>query len=76
VGRDGLTGLLRELTPRQREVAVLRGAGYRYNEIAEMLGIAEGTVWHHAWRIRQRLSSRVDPFTKREGGCGTVKETG
>jgi len=40
-----MTPLLDLLTPRQRDVVVLRCAGLSYGQIAERLGISKVTAW-------------------------------
>ena len=45
-----------QLTPQHREVLILVGAsGFSYEEVAEMTGVAVGTVKSRANRARQRL---------------------
>jgi DNA-binding NarL/FixJ family response regulator len=57
--REGLTpetsGDVRALTPREREVAQCAAAGARNKEIAWQLGISEGTVKLHLFRIYRKL---------------------
>ncbi len=46
---------LKALTPRERAVAALVAHGKRNREIAEELGISEGTVKIHLHRIYEKL---------------------
>lgn len=46
-----------QLTPQHREVLILVGAsGFSYEDVAEMTGVAVGTVKSRANRARQRLA--------------------
>ncbi|WP_340588685.1 response regulator transcription factor [Erythrobacter alti] len=56
---DGLpAGPLSTLAPREQEVARLVGEGMRNSEIAEALGISEGTVKVHLHSIYHKLDIR------------------
>ncbi|HEX7240534.1 MAG TPA: sigma-70 family RNA polymerase sigma factor [Longimicrobiaceae bacterium] len=56
--RDRLTEGLEALPPVQREVVLLHDLeGWRHREIAESLGIAEGTARHHLFHARRTLRS-------------------
>lgn len=60
--RVDLEGALRALPDRAREVFVLHDVeGYKHREIAEMLGVAEGTSKAHLFRARRLLRERLDP---------------
>lgn len=51
---------LERLPEEQREVLILNAySGYRFDEIADMLGEAEGTVRMRAWRARSRLGKII-----------------
>jgi DNA-binding NarL/FixJ family response regulator len=51
-----------ELTPRERELAMLVASGLRNREIATRLGISEGTAKLHLYNVYRKLgvSSRVE----------------
>lgn len=51
-----------ELTPRERELAMLVASGLRNREIATRLGISEGTAKLHLYNVYKKLgvSSRVE----------------
>jgi RNA polymerase sigma factor (sigma-70 family) len=54
---------LRHLPESQREVLVLNAySGYRFDEIAEMLGEQVGAVRTRAWRARMQLGRIVSAF--------------
>lgn len=59
----------RPLSPRQREVSVLVARGLSNNEIADRLGITEGTVKLHVYQIfkRMKVRNRVQVAIKRRG---------
>ena len=58
---ERLLRALRTLPANQRAVLVLRGyAGYRTEEVAEMLGIGRATVRVHLSRGRRRLRQLLD----------------
>jgi DNA-directed RNA polymerase specialized sigma24 family protein len=40
------------LPPKLAQVASMRYAGYKYTEIADVLGISDAAVWQRAHRIR------------------------
>lgn len=66
---ERVTRLLREMDPETREVIVLRHIqGLTSREVAQMLGIAEGTVWSRLSRglevLRRRLAE-LDPEERR-----------
>lgn len=48
---DGSVATLAGLTPRQREIARLVGAGLLRKQIGARLGIKEATVANHLWEI-------------------------
>lgn len=51
---------LERLPIEQREVLILNAySGYRFDEIAEMLGEAESTIRTRAWRARARLGTII-----------------
>lgn len=53
----------------QREILVLHAyAGYRYEEIAEMLGVGIGTVRTRAWRARAQLGRVITALSELDGG--------
>lgn len=55
-----LEDAIRELPDRAREVFVLYDVeGYKHAEIAEMLGVAEGTSKAHLFRARQMLRAEL-----------------
>lgn len=63
-----LEDLVRRLPARCREVLVLHDIeGYRHYEIAEALGIAEGTSKHHLFRARRLLVSWLESAPRRIG---------
>ena len=47
-----------QLTAREQEVLTLRREGFTYQQIADRLGIARGTVVNHMCSIRDRLRGR------------------
>ncbi|MFT4149285.1 MAG: RNA polymerase sigma factor [Paracoccaceae bacterium] len=50
-----------QLTPQHREVLILVGAsGFSYEDVAEMTGVAVGTVKSRANRARQRLAELLN----------------
>ena len=55
------SGCVSDLTPREREIAKCAAAGARNKEIARQLGISEGTVKFHLFRVYRtfRVSNRV-----------------
>ncbi|HEX2095695.1 MAG TPA: sigma-70 family RNA polymerase sigma factor [Longimicrobiaceae bacterium] len=56
--RERLLEGLAALTPVQREVVLLHDLeGWRHREIAESLGMAEGTARHHLFHARRTLRS-------------------
>jgi RNA polymerase sigma-70 factor (ECF subfamily) len=56
-----------ELPERQRDIVRLfELEGFPSGEIAEMLGIADGTVRWHLHEARQRLRRALDPYTRQE----------
>lgn len=58
--RLDLEAAIRRLPDRARQVFVLHDVeGYRHAEIAEMLGVAEGTSKAHLFRARQKLRSEL-----------------
>jgi RNA polymerase sigma-70 factor, ECF subfamily len=58
--RQRLELALRELTPVQRTVVLLHDLeGYRHREIAQELGIAEGTVRSHLFYARRALRKQL-----------------
>ena len=66
--RDALQKALPQLPLVFREAVVLRDVqGWSYREIAEMLGVEEGTVKSRAHRGRQRLRELLAPLY--EKGC-------
>ena len=66
--RDALQKALPQLPLVFREAVVLRDVqGWSYREIAEMLGVEEGTVKSRAHRGRQRLRELLAPLY--EEGC-------
>ena len=66
--RDALEKALPQLPLVFREAVVLRDVqGWSYREIAEMLGVEEGTVKSRAHRGRQRLRELLAPLY--EKGC-------
>jgi len=66
--REALTGALPRLPLVFREAVLLRDVeGRSYREIAEMLGVEEGTVKSRAHRGRQRLRELLAPMF--EKGC-------
>jgi RNA polymerase sigma factor (sigma-70 family) len=62
---DGLTALLEELTPREKEVLDLLGEGQTNQEIADKLSIEVGTVKNHVHSILKKLEvdSRYEAAT-------------
>lgn len=56
--RLGAEQVIRELTPRKREVATLVSRGLTNAEIARRLALSEGTVANHVQEILQRLGLR------------------
>ncbi|MGH2559224.1 MAG: response regulator transcription factor, partial [Thermomicrobiales bacterium] len=46
------------LSPRQREIARLFEQGYQRKEVAQSLGISEGTVKEHSDRMRARFGGK------------------
>lgn len=68
---DGEAGLLRELTPREREVLRELVAGGTYRDVAQRLDVSLGTVRTHSQSIRAKLdvSSSVEAVAvARRGG--------
>jgi len=53
--RDRVTDKLKWLTRREREVVEMVCRGYRNKQIANELGIAETTVWHHLTSIFRKV---------------------
>jgi RNA polymerase sigma-70 factor (ECF subfamily) len=54
---------LEHLPPAQRDVLVLNAySGYRFDEIAEMLGEQVGAVRTRAWRARMQLGRIISAF--------------
>jgi RNA polymerase sigma-70 factor (ECF subfamily) len=74
---DGFDGLdlaidqrnaLARLTIRQREmVALVYVAGYRQDEVAEMLGVTRGTVARTLWDARRHLAEQLAAYRKEAG---------
>jgi RNA polymerase sigma factor (sigma-70 family) len=69
--REAMEQLLEQLTPRQREVAVLLAAGKSNAEIAEKLVLTPGTVANHVEHILGRLG-----FENRTQVAALVAELG
>lgn len=64
--REHLEAALVTLTDLRREVLLLHDLeGWRHGEIAEHLGIAEGTVRAHLFRARRDLRARLSPELRR-----------
>jgi len=53
--QEAAQDIVAELSPRQKQILALRVQGYKCREVADKLGIAEGTVKWHSWRMRQKL---------------------
>ena len=53
--QEAAQDIVAELSPRQKQILALRVQGYKCREVAAKLGIAEGTVKWHSWRMRQKL---------------------
>ncbi len=60
--------LATHLSPREREILDLLGKGHLYKEIAQALGIAEGTVRTHIRRTYMKLHARNRMEAVRRGG--------
>lgn len=58
------TKLFRPLTPQQQRVAVELAKGLDPKEIAELLGISNGTVRNYISTISERLPGDGKPITK------------
>jgi RNA polymerase sigma factor (sigma-70 family) len=60
---------LAELSPRQREIVFLSASGWRYDELAERLGISDARVGQVLSRARERLremdARAVEPISPR-----------
>lgn len=53
--RFELEGIVRKLSPRNREVLMLRAAGYEWNEVAALFGLSLAAVRNSFWREIDRL---------------------
>jgi len=53
-----LDGVVRELSPRNRDVLFLRAAGYEWKEIAQIFRMSVPTVRNAFWREVERLRSK------------------
>lgn len=66
--RDRLVTALEKLTAVQREVVLLHDLeGWRHSEIADVLGVAEGTSRYHLSMARRALRPLLRPIVSEEG---------
>lgn len=64
--RTSLSTAMAELPDRQRSVVQLvEIEGFTSTEVAEMLGLSDGTVRWHLHQARQRLRTAMAPFARR-----------
>lgn len=57
--RRDLTALIRTLSPQQLRVLELLASGRRVHEVAELLGVADGTVRSHVKTLRNKIGART-----------------
>ena len=56
--------MLDMLSPRQKEIFLLKKENYSNGEIANKLGLSRSTVHSHIERIRKKLLSTMDKIDK------------
>lgn len=61
---------LNELAPRDREMLLMRQEGFRYSEIAEVIGVAPGSVGTLLARALRRFEKALDPDSTATSGGG------
>lgn len=69
--RDQALGVLRRLSPRQRQVVVLRGMGFTEADTADILSLRPGTVKSTLHDARARIDSIEDKETEDERRDGS-----
>ena len=57
--RQDLVALIRTLSPQQLRVLELLASGRRVHEVAELLGVADGTVRSHVKTLRNKIGART-----------------
>ncbi len=66
--RDRLTSGMEALTQTQREVLMLHDLeGWKHREIADVLGLPEGTVRHHLFHARRAMRAGLSALMREEG---------
>ena len=67
--RDRLLEALEQLPPMQREAVLLHDLeGWKHHEVAERLGLPEGTIRSHVHHARRRLRALLTDWIAREAG--------
>ncbi len=61
---------LKELAPRDREMLLMRQEGFRYSEIADVIGVAPGSVGTLLARALRRFEKALDPEATGSSGGG------
>lgn len=65
--RERLTSGMEALTQTQREVLLLHDLeGWKHREIAELLGLPEGTVRHHLFHARRAMRAGLSALMREE----------
>jgi len=57
--RQDLAALIKTLSPQQLRVLELLASGRRVHEVAELLGVADGTVRSHVKTLRNKIGART-----------------
>lgn len=57
--RQDLAALIRTLSPQQLRVLELLASGRRVHEVAQLLGVADGTVRSHVKTLRNKIGART-----------------
>jgi RNA polymerase sigma-70 factor (ECF subfamily) len=67
---DSVRAALDQLSPRDRQLLMLREEGFRYSEIAKLVGVAPGSVGKLLARALERFAKIYEP-----AGTGSPDET-